>query len=335
MQNRGKVIFVVGASRSGTTMMSRILGTHADVFPFHELHFFEQLWDGQAEALPKEEAVSLVARLIATERVGYLQDPDPSPFLKEAREIVSTMPATTALLCYFTFLAAEAVRNGKTIPCEQTPRNVFYLREILSTAPDSRAIVMIRDPRDVLLSQKRKWKRRFLGANNIPFKESVRAWFNYHPLVITRLWEAAAKVAQSFKNDQRVHFVRFEDMVENPEQTIKRLCDFLGISFSPEMLAVPHVGSSNRTDSPQNDGIDNSIAGSWQRGGLSKSEIAICERTASALMPQMDYALSGNGGPGPGLLLQYLVLPFKLSIAVLLNAGRTKNFFSAVRRRFS
>jgi hypothetical protein len=30
---------------------------------------------------------------------------------------------------------------------------------------------MIRDPRDVLLSQKGKWKRRTLGAKNIPRKE--------------------------------------------------------------------------------------------------------------------------------------------------------------------
>lgn len=36
-------IFIVGNSRSGTTMMGRILGNHTDVFTFHELHFFEQL----------------------------------------------------------------------------------------------------------------------------------------------------------------------------------------------------------------------------------------------------------------------------------------------------
>ncbi|MGY8989337.1 MAG: sulfotransferase, partial [Flavobacteriales bacterium] len=39
-----KKIFVVGNSRSGTTMMGRIIGKHSSVFTFKELHFFGQLW---------------------------------------------------------------------------------------------------------------------------------------------------------------------------------------------------------------------------------------------------------------------------------------------------
>ena len=38
------MVFVVGNSRSGTTMMGRILGNHPDVYTFGELHFFGQLW---------------------------------------------------------------------------------------------------------------------------------------------------------------------------------------------------------------------------------------------------------------------------------------------------
>ena len=39
-----KQIFVVGSSRSGTTMMGRILGNHKDIFTFNELHFFGAIW---------------------------------------------------------------------------------------------------------------------------------------------------------------------------------------------------------------------------------------------------------------------------------------------------
>lgn len=46
---------------------------------------------------------------------------------------------------------------------------------------------MVRDPRDVLLSQKYKWKIRFLGANNIPYREVLRCWANYHPIAIAKL----------------------------------------------------------------------------------------------------------------------------------------------------
>ena len=43
-QTNFPMIFIVGNSRSGTTMMGRILGNNPNVFTFHELHFFEQLW---------------------------------------------------------------------------------------------------------------------------------------------------------------------------------------------------------------------------------------------------------------------------------------------------
>ena len=44
---------------------------------------------------------------------------------------------------------------------------------------------MIRDPRDVMLSQKNKWKRRFLGAKQIPLREVVRSYVNYNPILIS------------------------------------------------------------------------------------------------------------------------------------------------------
>ncbi len=37
-------IFVVGSSRSGTTMMGRILDKHPSIFTFRELHFFGTIW---------------------------------------------------------------------------------------------------------------------------------------------------------------------------------------------------------------------------------------------------------------------------------------------------
>jgi omega-hydroxy-beta-dihydromenaquinone-9 sulfotransferase len=79
------LIFVVGNSRSGTTMMGRILGKHPEIFTFHELHFFEQLWTpiDQNRYLSKAEAERLAARLICIERDGYLTQGDPDRFYKE------------------------------------------------------------------------------------------------------------------------------------------------------------------------------------------------------------------------------------------------------------
>ena len=42
--NDTQQIFVVGSSRSGTTMMGRILAKNPSVFTFRELHFFGTIW---------------------------------------------------------------------------------------------------------------------------------------------------------------------------------------------------------------------------------------------------------------------------------------------------
>ena len=41
---KSRQIFIVGSSRSGTTMMGRILANHKDIFTFKELHFFGTMW---------------------------------------------------------------------------------------------------------------------------------------------------------------------------------------------------------------------------------------------------------------------------------------------------
>ena len=38
-----KFIFIIGNSRSGTTMLSRILGLNKDIYTFQEIHFFERM----------------------------------------------------------------------------------------------------------------------------------------------------------------------------------------------------------------------------------------------------------------------------------------------------
>src|SRR5215213_1932348 len=209
-------IFVVGNSRSGTTMMGRVLGRHPDVFTLRETHFFEQLWSpaDQERHISEVEAIPLASRLLRVQRDGYLNQGDPDRFYGEARGLITSMrhEVLTSAAVFKTLIILEANKNGKAIPCDHTPRNVFYLKEILELFPEGRVINLIRDPRNVLLSQKRKWKRRFLGAKNIPLKEAFRSWVNYHPITIAKLWNASVHAAEHYADDNRVYSLRFEDL---------------------------------------------------------------------------------------------------------------------------
>ena len=180
-----KMLFIVGNSRSGTTMLGRVLGNHPQVFTFGELHFFEQQVDAATVSMkaewPEERCLAMLERLLTSTRDGFFAKVEPKKYRADAMRILASANGRNPVSAYCAFLFSETVSHGKLIPCEQTPRYLFFVQEILDVLPDAVVINIVRDPRDVLLSQKNKWRRRFLGARNIPLTEAIRAWANlYH-----------------------------------------------------------------------------------------------------------------------------------------------------------
>lgn len=334
------MIFVVGNSRSGTTMMGRILGTHQDVYTFGELHFFGQLCAPPfSSKLRPANATKLVAKLYCVQREGYRTYGNPRRFLKEAAVFLSGLtpfPETPAQL-FSAFLHHEAAEHGKTTPCDQTPRNVFYIKDILAVYPEARIINMIRDPRDVLLSQKRRWKRRFLGGRDMPVKETFRDWINYHPITISHIWRTAINAADQFTQHEGVISIYFEELLSHPETTVKRICDFVNISYADTMLQVPQVGSSMAADRPQQLGINPHRAQRWHselmEGELSSAEIYLNQTITAALMKKHNYSLVSIRPNIANLVLHLLTFPVKLGGAFLFNLDRMKSIRQTLKRR--
>ena len=339
--NSEKMLFVVGNSRSGTTMMGRILGNHRDVFTFGELHFFGQLWSPTlSSSLNEAKAIDLASNLFCIQRIGYRKQGDPKQFQEDARKLCDGIDANTisAADLFSKFLRHEAVLNGKPIPCDQTPRNVFYIDAILKDYPQARIINMIRDPRDVLLSQKRKWKRRFLGGSDLPLIESFRDWVNYHPITISRIWNTAVRTADQFTMHGRVHTVYFEELLDSPEETVSDLCKFIDIEYTESMLQVPQVGSSVDADRPTETGINPNRAGNWsssnlQRGMLNSSELYINQKLNSHLMKKHNYESVKIIPNIFRLLIDLITFPIKIVFAFLCNLDRMKNIRETIRRR--
>ena len=335
------MIFVVGNSRSGTTMMGRILAKHPSVYTFGELHFFGQLCAPPfSSELRKEELEELASELHCIQQEGYRTHGDPRRFLSEAQsflEGLTTYPETQAAL-FEAFLYRVAAEKGGTIPCDQTPRNVFYIADILQLYPKARIINMIRDPRDVLLSQKKKWKRRFLGGSDLPIKETFRDWVNYHPITISYIWRTAVTAAEQFLQHQRVTSIYFEELLAHPKATVEHLCDFVGITYTDAMLQVPQVGSSVSEDQPEHLGINPHRAHSWNSnttgGELSSAEIYLNQAITAALMEIHNYSRVTVRPNVASLVLHLLTFPVKLAGAFLFNLDRMKSIRQTLKRRF-
>ncbi len=132
-----------------------------------------------------------------------------------------------------------ADRLGKQQFGEKTPADTAWMPQIEAYLPEARFIHIIRDPRDVVLSLRRTSFGRSV-------EETSQIWVDY--VSIARA--SATRVSH-------YHEVRYEDLVLNPEPELRKICSFLDLDYSSEMLeyrgsGARHIG--HLRDRPLPDG---------------------------------------------------------------------------------
>ncbi|MBA3307816.1 MAG: sulfotransferase [Chloroflexi bacterium] len=323
-----RILFVVGNSRSGTTLLGRLLGRHPDVFRFRELHFFDRFWspDAPRRRLSIREATGIAVGLCRR------QEGDPSHCRSEAGALVASIPdeTRTAMTVFSTYMRHGAAKRGRSIPCEQTGRSVFYIDDIIRELPEARIVGIVRDPRDVLLSQKRKSQaRKDVKSWGLRFRQ----YLTYHPISTSALWVSTVREGDRRAGQPQLHTVRYEDLLRDPATVVARMYAHCGLDYEARVLDVPHVGSSNTPNRAGAVGVDPSRTGRWREGGLDRAEIYLCELIAGRWMRRHGYGLSGIGPDLPRLWLHLLTMPLRTGSALMLHAASMEDVIGALRRR--
>lgn len=319
------LVCIVGSSRSGTTMLNRILGNHPAILGLNELHFFGRIWDmdpasrwDRAKAIKEAADLFCVARRSIWNNGPSAQETETATSLVDdalARSSSGTLSPQTVFAAVMGVLLNEA---GKSMATDQTPRNILYAEKILAMFPEAKIIQLIRDPRAVLYSQKNRWKQRSLGFKDTPVTNLVRVFVNYHPFTTCKLWLAACRKGKKLQGNNNYMAVKFEDLVDSPETVVGNMCTFLGLDFFPYMLDVPQVGSSNAVHNANAKGVSRSVVDAWQ-GKLSPAELWICQKMAAAEMAELDYSPVPVALPVPGLIRQALTYPLHAAAAIAVN----------------
>ena len=330
-----KFIFIVGSSRSGTTMMSRVLANHSEVHTFGELHFFSQIFSKQKKTkLEYLDALNILSELFKRQRYGLFSKKEASDFLDLSKKIL-LKKSYKILEVFRLFVECELKEKQKKIACFHTPNNIYYIDEIQHEFSNSKFINMVRDNRDVLLSQKNKWRRKFLGAKKIPLFESIRSHANYHPITTSIVWNSSLKLTKKFDGSPNFYILRFEDFLTSSEEKCMDLCRFLDLDFQYEMLNIYNIGSSNMNDEKEKK-IDVTKINKWKKGELSKSEIYLAQIFSKSLMTDFNYKTKAFILP-PLFVLYYLIsFPVKMFIALIFNFNRLSaisNFLNFKERK--
>jgi len=228
MQER--LIFLIGAPRSGTTLLARMMGAHSAIYQRAEPH--------------------LITPIAHLGFYGNVQKAPYDPFNAEQaiHEFVAALPRgeedyLDALRAYTDTLYARMLATvpGKRFFLDKTPAYALVLPFLTRLYPGAHYVVLTRHPLAVLSS----WVESF-------FDGDYRVALDHNPL-LARYVPALARMLR----EKPVPFahVRYEELVRDPETHFRRVCAHLGIPFEAEAIAY-----GERGDAPQGLGDPTGVA---------------------------------------------------------------------------
>ena len=208
------LILVIGPPRSGSTLLMRMLSSHSAIYSRAEPHLLTPL-----------------------AHLGYFETVDTAPFdhlqaQQSVREFVAELPggeadylaacrAYTDIL-YGRMLVARG--KGKPFFLDKTPANALVLPFISKLYPGARYVVLTRHPAAIWSS----YANSFFDGDYVAARK--------HNPVLNRYVPAMA----SFMREQPVPYVRvgYEELVQNPEQEMRRVFEYLGVPFEAVTRAL-------------------------------------------------------------------------------------------------
>jgi hypothetical protein len=250
-----EAIFIVGVSRSGTTLTRRILDRHSRIGIATENHYLGHLlaWEGARHYFRRVGDLrddAAVRRLVDLIYSGELQRRsrlrELSPYWRWLTERVPRTDIETYLLAsdrsergvFEAFLRIYADRRGKAIMGEKTPAHLAYVETLLAWFPAARVVHCMRDPRAIYVSELR---RRAEDPASLPYRQLVHVPTLLAAFVLLQVtWAWAMAVHRhrtlSRRYPGRYRLLRFESLVADPEVTLDDLCRFIGVALEPRML---------------------------------------------------------------------------------------------------
>ena len=203
--------FIIGAGRSGTTLLRLILAGHSRLHIPPETWFLQPLVRALPlrGALAAEEQERAIAIMVRHERW-----PDLGVGEGELRREAARLPQPGLADVISTMYRLLRERSGKLRIGDKTPHYFAIVPELLTLYPSAKFVHLVRDGRDVAIS--------WVDAG----------WERYYEPGFE--WPRAIATLRRYPDNMLV--VHYEDLVRSAEATVRRICMFLGEEFEAGML---------------------------------------------------------------------------------------------------
>jgi hypothetical protein len=210
-------IFIAGPERSGTNLIYALLGSHPNIAMSRRTNVWRHFYNQYGDISEPENFERCLSVMMRYKRLIKL-NPDPERIRREFWQGEQTYARLFALL-----EEHYAQQLGKPRWGDKSLNTERWADEIFSAYPEARMIHLLRDPRDRYSSSLRRWEYIRSGVGGA-----------------TAIWLTTIGLARrnQARYPDRYLLVRYEDLAGQPEGTLRRICNFIGEDYAPEMLSM-------------------------------------------------------------------------------------------------
>lgn len=226
--------FILGSRRSGSNMLRVMLNSSPALsapHPPHILHAFTPILPLYGDLAIDSNWQSLITDVLAYTHLspvdlidsGDRLDPDTVADRCHERSLPWLHDAVYSLIM-------EA--NGKRAWVCKSNDNIHYLEAIDEAFGDTaRYLFLVRDGRDVALS----YRKAPIGPK--------------HPYVCAQEWETTQRRMLAWERHAvgRCLRIHYEQLLADPESSLRQICTFLGVDYADSMLEFHNTGEARRT----------------------------------------------------------------------------------------
>lgn len=268
--------FIVGSSRSGSTLLRLMLASHSRIAIPSETWYLIALLETFPFDRPLRENEAAAAVAMMTSHYTWPDmGLDATEFRHRAANLSGVRLRDLVEIVYRWHMEVE----GKSRWGDKTPAYIEIVPALAAMFDDAKFIHLIRDGRDVAKSFQRQ------------------GWHGPWMYGYTREWRRAVeldlKLGRTLLNE-RILRVRYEDLVLQPEAALRRVCAFIDERFEDQMLrwrgrvdeAIP--GREKGIHASLDRDMDSSDVGRWKREMTSR-EVFVAEALIGAQLSHFGY----------------------------------------------
>jgi hypothetical protein len=271
-------IYIIGTERSGSNLLRLVLNAHSRIAVPHPLHLMRYLApteDARGDLNDPAVFGRLVDDVLLLKRVHI----HPWTVPIDRQRIMDEASPRDAMGVLGAMYDQVREAEGKARWGCKSTFMVHYADRALARDPGARFVLLVRDPRDVAASSRRS------------------VFSPFHPWFTAQLWRDQQLIGLELLERlgvERVHLLRYEDLLDQPEASVRTLCAFLAEPFEPQMLRF-HESREARTSAKLSESWENTAkpvlsgnAGKYRRH-LSEEEVRMVEAVCGALMDRLGY----------------------------------------------